>query len=49
MRSFLENAPSDKRIQRIKTRFLCTGIVSWKLTQPFIRTKKDIGSYGTLS
>ena len=42
MRSFPENSPSDKTIQRINTRFLCTWAVSWQLTQPFTPTKNDI-------
>ena len=42
MRSFSENAPSDKTIQRIKTRVLCNCVVSWKLTQPLTPTKNDI-------
>ncbi len=49
MRSFSENAPSDLTIQRMNTRFICTEVVGQKLTQPFIRTKNDIGSDGTLS
>ena len=42
MRSFPENSPSDKTIQRINTRFLCTWAASWQLTQPFTPTKNDI-------
>ncbi len=49
MRSFSENTPSDLTIQRMNTLFLCTEVVGQKLTQPFIRTKNDIGSDGTLS
>ena len=49
MRSFSENAPSDETIQRVNTRFLCTDVVVQQLTQPFIRTKNDIGGDGTLS
>ncbi len=33
----------------MNTRFLCTEVVVQQLTQPFIRTKNDIGSDGTLS
>jgi hypothetical protein len=49
MRPFSENAPSDQKIQRVNTRFLCTEVVVQQLTQPFIRTKNDIDSDGTLS
>jgi hypothetical protein len=49
MRSFSENDPSDYTIQRVNTRFLCAEVVVQQLTQPFIRTKNDIGSDGTLS
>jgi hypothetical protein len=49
MRSFSKNAPSDYTIQRMNKRFLCTEVVGRKLTQPFFRTKNDIGSDGTLS
>ena len=49
MRSFSENDPSDYTIQRVNTRFLCDEVVVQQLTQPFIRTKNDIGSDGTLS
>ena len=49
MRSFSENAPSDYTIQRVNTCFLCDEVVVQQLTQPFIRTKNDIGSDGTLS
>ncbi len=50
MGSFLEKAPSDKtiEIQRVNTRFLYTEVVVQKMTQPFIRTKNDIGNDGTL-
>ena len=49
MRSFSEKAPSELTIQRVNTRFLYTEVVVQQLTQPFIRTKNDIGSDGTLS
>ncbi len=48
MRSFSENAPSDQTIQRVNTRFLYIEVVVQQLIQPFIRTKNDIGSDGTL-
>ena len=44
MRSFLENAPTSKTIQRANTRFICAEVISWKLTHPFTTTKKDIGT-----
>jgi hypothetical protein len=49
MRSFSENAPNDEMIQCVNTCFLCTEVVVQQLTQPFIQTKNDIGSDGTLS
>jgi hypothetical protein len=49
MRSFSENAPSNYTIQRVNTRFLCIEVIVQQLTQPFIWTKIDIGSDGTLT
>jgi hypothetical protein len=45
MRSFWENASSDKTTKRAKTRSLCIGVISWKLTQPIIQTKNDACTY----
>jgi hypothetical protein len=51
MRSFSETLPwLPKRFSHeYRTRFLCTEVVVQQSTQPFIRTKNDIGSDGTLS
>jgi hypothetical protein len=53
MRSFSENAPIPVTMVNDPAReyaFLCTEVVvCTTMTQPFIRTKNDIGSDGTLS
>ncbi len=46
MRSFSENAPGDKSIQRVNTRYFCTEVVLQQLAQPFIRTKNNIDIEG---
>jgi len=46
MRSFSENAPSDKTIQRVNTCYFCTEVVLQQLAQHFFQTKNDIDIEG---